>query len=44
MSLELSQHQESQKIGGNLGGAKLSYAALEEKSQQLERDIRILEA
>ena len=41
---ELSRYQEEQKIGGNLGGAKLSYAALEERVSTLERDNKILEA
>jgi len=32
VELELTRYQEEQKIGGNLGGGRLSYAALEEKN------------
>lgn len=42
--LELTRYQEDQKIGGNLGGGRLSYAALEERNSELERDNKILEA
>lgn len=44
LALELSRYQEEQKIGGNLGGGRMSYAALEERNRELERDNKILEA
>lgn len=41
----LNRYQEENKIGGEIdGGGRISYAQLEERNRELERDNKILEA
>lgn len=41
----MTRYEEENKIGGDIeGGGRMSYAQLEERNRELERDNRILEA
>ena len=44
LAIEVRNLQEEHKIGGDVAGGSLSYAALQEKNRELERDVKILEA
>ena len=44
MQNQLTRYQEENKIGGEIEGGRMSYAQLEERNRELERDNRILEA
>ena len=40
----LKRYEEENKIGGDIEGGRISYAQLEERNRELERDNKILEA